>query len=160
MPFLVCETRKRKGGYVTFMTCILLQKGGILLWWSYKGISVHLLTLPPLLSPILFYPLNSHSTLCICTHHHQESTTCISNSRWPSHTKVVDSQLPPPLTPQSPQTSIGYIGTRPQDTMAPSASRGLRVRRGLEAWCCIEHYINVLRPNQGSSEHSLWIPPD
>jgi hypothetical protein len=55
-----------------------------------KGTSVHLLTLPPLFSPILFYPLNSYSTLCICTHHHQGSMTFISNSRWPSHTKVVD----------------------------------------------------------------------
>jgi hypothetical protein len=118
-----------------------------------KGTSVYLLTLPPPLSPILFYPLNSYSTLCICTHHHQGSTTFISDSWWPLHTKVVDSRLPPPLTPQLPQTSIRYIGTHPRDTMAPSASRGLRVRRDLEAWCCIGYYINVLRPNQGSSEH-------
>jgi hypothetical protein len=48
----------------------------------------------------------------------------------------------------------------PRDTMAPSASRGLMVMRGLEAWCCIGHYINVLRPGLGSSECSLWIPPD
>jgi hypothetical protein len=46
-----------------------------------KGTSVHLLTLPPLLSPIPSYPLNHYSTLCICTHHHQGSTTSISNSR-------------------------------------------------------------------------------
>jgi hypothetical protein len=32
-----------------------------------KGTSVHLLTLPPLISPILSSPLNSYSTLCICT---------------------------------------------------------------------------------------------
>jgi hypothetical protein len=31
---------------------------------------------------------------------------------------------------------------------------------GLEAWCCIGHYIYVLGPSQGSSERSLWIPPD
>jgi hypothetical protein len=52
------------------------------------------------------------------------------------------------------------MGTCPRDTMAPSASRGLMVRRGLEAWCCIGHYIYVLGPSQGPSERSLWIPPD
>jgi hypothetical protein len=84
----------------------------------------------------------------------------ISNSQWPLHIKVVDSRLLPPLAPQLYRTSIGYMGTRPRNTMAPSMSRGLMVRRGLEAWCCIGHYINVLRPSQGSSERSLWIPPD
>jgi hypothetical protein len=74
--------------------------------------------------------------------------------------QVVDSQLLPPLAPPPPRTSIGYIGTRPQVTTALSASRGLRIKRGLEAWCCIGHYIYVLRPNQGSSERSLWISPD
>jgi hypothetical protein len=125
-----------------------------------KGTSVHLLTLPPLLSPIPSYPFNPYSTLCICTHHHQGSTTSISNSRWLRILEVADSRLLPPLAPPPPQTSIGYIGTCPQDTMAPSASRGLRIRRGLEAWCCIGYYINVLRPNQGFSERSLWISPD
>jgi hypothetical protein len=125
-----------------------------------KGTSVHLLTLPPLLSPIPSCPLNPYSTLCICTHHHQGSTTSISNSRWLCILQVVDCWLLPLLAPLPPQTSIRYMGTCPRDTTAPSVSRGLRIRRGLEAWCCIGHYINVLRPNQGSSEHSLWISPD
>jgi hypothetical protein len=86
--------------------------------------------------------------------------TSISNSRWPLHIKVVDSWLLPLLTPQPHWTSIGYMGTCPCNTMAPSVSCGLMVRRGLEAWCCIGHYINVLGPSQGSSDHSLWIPPD
>jgi hypothetical protein len=133
-----------------------------------KGTSVHILTLSPLLSPI-----NSYSTLCICTstptpvptpivddYHHQRSMTTISDSRGPLHIKVIDSRLLPPFAPQPHQTSIGYMGTCPRDTTAPSASCGLMVRRGLEAWCCIGHYVNVLGPSQGSSEHSLWIPPD
>jgi hypothetical protein len=119
------------------------------------------ISLPYLLNSLLSsYPLNPYSTLCICTHHHQGSTTSISNSRWLRILEVVDSRLLPPLAPPPPRTSIGYIGTHPRDTTAPSASRGLRIRRGLEAWCCIGHYINVLRPNQGSSERSLWISPD
>jgi hypothetical protein len=76
------------------------------------------------------------------------------------HIKVIDSHLLLTLVPQQHRTSIGYMGTCPHDTMAPSASHGLMVIRGLEAWCCIGHYINVLGPSQGSSERSLWIPPD
>jgi hypothetical protein len=49
------------------------------------------------------------------------------------------------------------MGTCPCDTIAPSASRVLMVMGGLEAWCCIGHYIYVLGPSQGSSERSLWI---
>jgi hypothetical protein len=117
--------------------------------------------------PYLFYSLPWTPTpLCAYVHpllplyQYQRPMISVSNSRWPSHIKVIDSQLLPPLTPQPYQTSIGYMGICPRNTMAPSASRGLMVRRGLEAWCCIGHYINVLRPSQGSSEHSLWIPPD
>jgi hypothetical protein len=122
---------------------------------------------PSISLPYLLYSLPSTPTPpCAYVHpllplyQHQRSTTSISNSRWPLHIKVVNYRLPSLLTPQPHRTSIGYMGTRPCDTTAPSVSRGLMVSRGLEAWCCIGHYINVLRPNQGSSEHSLWIPPD
>jgi hypothetical protein len=94
-------------------------------------------------------------------YHHQGSMTSISNSRRPLYIKVViNSHLLPPLAPQLHRTSIGYMGTCPHNTTAPSMSHGLMVMRGLKAWCCIGHYMYVLRPSQGSSEHSLWIPPD
>jgi hypothetical protein len=110
-----------------------------------KETSVYILTLSPLLSPI-----NSYSTLCICT-----------STPTPVPIPIVDdSRLLPLRAPQPHRTSIGYMGTCPRDTTAPSVSHGLMVRRGLEAWCCIGHYSNVLGPSQGSLERSLWIPPD
>jgi hypothetical protein len=133
--------------------CVIIDK-------SCKGTSVHILTLSPLLShQLLLHPVHMyiHSYPCTNTNSRQLS---ISNSQWPLHIKVVDSRLLPPLIPQPHQTNIGYMGTRPHDTTAPSMSRGLTVRRGLEAWCCIEYYINVLGPSQGSLECSLWILPD
>jgi hypothetical protein len=144
--------------YYRYFCQVLHILTSLLFYSTCKGTSVHLLTLPPLLSPIPSCPLNPYSTLCICTHHHQGSTT--SNNRWLCILQVVDSWLLPLLAPPPPWTSIGYMGTCPRDTTAPSASCGLRIRRGLEAWCCIGHYINVLRPNQGSLERSLWISPD
>jgi hypothetical protein len=58
--------------------------------------------------------------------------------------KVVGIPYPLLLVPQQHRTSIGYMGAHSRDTMAPSASHELMVLGGLEAWCCIGHYIYIL----------------
>jgi hypothetical protein len=138
------ERRWAKADQDVFVMAVFLNP------YVCKGTSVHLLTLPPLLPPT---PV---PTPRVDDYHHQGLTTSISINRRPRHIKVVDSHLLPPLAPQLHRTSIGYMGTCPRDTTAPSMSHGLMV----EAWYCIGHYIYVLGPSQGSSEHSLWIPPN
>jgi hypothetical protein len=90
-------------------------------------------SLPLLSSPTL--PLS----ICISPTplHHLQGPHPQSRRLWYSKSDGfpdVDILYPPLLAPQQ----------HPCDTTAPSTSRELMVMGGLEAWCCIGHYIYVL----------------